>query len=377
MQTEISNALRAPFEREFISKLPRVTCAECRRAPGKVCPSHHKSQCPTCSNWVTSAHIHLDYVGHADVTNRLLTVDPQWSWEPAALDAEGLPKIAKSPDGQYVMWIRLTVGGVTRWGVGSVASDAADLHKQLISDALRNAAMRFGVALDLWSKAERLEAAPLDSHGEGQPVEVANLPRPAGSGAGDPQAEVVPTQVNPSWIKLIGDLMAETQVPKAARLDFARKLTGREIQTVRDLTEAEANALIRQLVADKEALTTAGEPQPEYHGEDSEPEDQEGAEMESQPEPERQREVPTTTAPKGAAAPLTAAQGRTIVRMLEELEIGSDMGARYISGVLGREVAGVSELSRGDASKVLKQLVADKESLAGAAQAAEEDLIEF
>ena len=375
MQTEISNALRAPFEREFISKLPRVTCAECRKAPGKVCASHHKSQCTTCSNWVTSAHIHLDYVGHADVTNRLLAVDPQWSWEPAALDAEGLPKIAKSPDGQYVMWIRLTVGGVTRWGVGSVAADAVDLHKQLISDALRNAAMRFGVALDLWSKAERLEAAPLDSHGEGQPVQVANLCRGARSGAGDPQAGVVPTQVNPSWIKLIGDLMAETQVPKAARLDFARKLTGREIQTVRDLTEAEANALIRQLVADKEALATAGEPQPEYHGEDSEPEDHEDPAMDSQPEPER--EVPTTVAPKGAAAPLTAAQGRTIGRMLEDLEIGSDMGARYISGVLGREVTSVNELSRGDASKVLKRLVADKESLANVGQAAEEDLIDF
>ena len=169
--------------------------------------------------------------------------------------------------------------------------------------------------------------------------------------------------------------MAETQVPKEARLDFARKLTGREIQTVRELTEAEAHALIRQLVADKEALATPGEPQPEYHGEESEPEDHEGPAMHSQPEPER--EVPTTTAPKGAAAPLTAAQGRTIGRMLEELEIGSDMGARYISGVLGREVARVSELSRGDASKVLKQLVADKESLANVAQAAEEDLIEF
>ena len=41
--------------------------------------------------------------------------------------------------------------------------DAFEVHKQLISDALRNAAMRFGVALDLWSKE--------DLHGAQSPSE--------------------------------------------------------------------------------------------------------------------------------------------------------------------------------------------------------------
>ncbi len=395
MDTETSNALRAPFEPEFISKLPRVTCAECRKAPGKVCQKHRKGECLVCGNWVTSAHMHLDYVGHADVTNRLLLVDPEWSWEPAAFDAEGLPKIAKSPDGQYVMWIRLSVGGVTRLGVGSVASDAGDLYKQLISDALRNAAMRFGVALDLWSKAERLEAAPIDGHGEGQPGSVADVASAGSEAAGSVvAAAAVPTQASPSWIKLIGELMAETAVPKGERLDFACKVIGREIQSVRDLTEAEANAIIRQLVADKEALAAAGEqqvsvavavarevePEPEYHGDDdgeSEPEYHDHGAAEIHPEPEPGREVATATAPRGAAAPLTAAQGQTIGRMMDELEIGKEMRPRYLSNVLGREVGGVDELSRGEASKVLKQLVADKESLATAARAAEEDFIDF
>lgn len=33
----------------------------------------------------------LDYVGHAALTARLLDVDPEWSWEPCALDELGLP----------------------------------------------------------------------------------------------------------------------------------------------------------------------------------------------------------------------------------------------------------------------------------------------
>jgi hypothetical protein len=93
--------------------------------------------------------MHLDYVGHAAVTDRLGEVDPGWTWEPMALHPSGAPML--DPEGN--LWIRLTVAGVTRVGVG----DGPDA-KQRISDAIRNAAMRFGVALDLWSK-EDLAAA--------------------------------------------------------------------------------------------------------------------------------------------------------------------------------------------------------------------------
>lgn len=109
----------------------------------------------------------LDYVGHAHVTERLLKVDPAWNWEPAAWE-DGRPKMAF--DGRFVsMWIRLTLGGVTRLGVGTaehrkerwVGPDGSkrkedyanqEYEKELISDALRNAAMRFGIALELWAK---------------------------------------------------------------------------------------------------------------------------------------------------------------------------------------------------------------------------------
>jgi hypothetical protein len=91
----------------------------------------------------------LDFVGHAATTDRLLSVDPAWSWEPMAVDEDGLPKLDKRNN----LWIRLTICGVTRIGVGDGSS-----AKEVIGDAIRNAAMRFGVALDLWSK-EELEQA--------------------------------------------------------------------------------------------------------------------------------------------------------------------------------------------------------------------------
>src|SRR4051794_28888247 len=145
--------LREKFPPEVIGKLPRVTCPACRDK-SKTCQAHTKSKCSVCGNYITSAHIHLDYVGHAEMTDRLLSVDPAWSWEPVAFDERGLPATAKGAGGELVLWIRLTVCGVTRLGVGSVPSGSFDSEKQLIGDALRNAAMRFGVALDLWAKEE-------------------------------------------------------------------------------------------------------------------------------------------------------------------------------------------------------------------------------
>lgn len=121
--------LRAPFPPDMISKLPR----------GK--------------SWI-------DFVGHADLTHRLLDVDPFWNWTPAAYDELGRPAMDYTDKGQPIgMWIKLTVAGVTRLGYGSCTPGKNDAVKELIGDALRNAAMRFGAALDLWSKSDRAEAA--------------------------------------------------------------------------------------------------------------------------------------------------------------------------------------------------------------------------
>ncbi len=151
--------LLEPFPAERIGKLPRVTCGACSDRRQR-CDEHKKERCKTCQAWVSTKHIHIDYVGHADVTERLLTVDPYWQWEPFALDETGLPALDTDELGHPVgMWIKLTVLGVTRPGYGSCPSNQSDAVKVLIGDAIRNAAMRFGVALDLWSKTERANPA--------------------------------------------------------------------------------------------------------------------------------------------------------------------------------------------------------------------------
>lgn len=91
----------------------------------------------------------LDYVSHAWVTKRLLEVDPEWTWKPLAFDPMGLPLF----DENGGLWIELTIAGVTRYGYGEPQGrDKFDAKKGAIGNALRNAAMRFGVALDLWAK---------------------------------------------------------------------------------------------------------------------------------------------------------------------------------------------------------------------------------
>lgn len=91
----------------------------------------------------------LAYVGHAALTDRLLDVDPGWTWEPLAMSPHGLPVM----DDLGGMWIRLTVCGVTRLGYGHAGNkQGGDAIKEIIGDALRNAAMRFGAALELWHK---------------------------------------------------------------------------------------------------------------------------------------------------------------------------------------------------------------------------------
>ena len=154
--------LREDFPDAVVGKLPRVTCKACSDKRSQ-CTQHQKSKCGTCQAYITSAHIHLDYVGHAETTDRLLTADPTWTWEPLGFTAEGLPLVVPSDSGsELLLWIRLTACGVTRIGLGSVPRGAFDAEKQLIGDALRNAAMRYGLALKLWAKSE-LESALVES----------------------------------------------------------------------------------------------------------------------------------------------------------------------------------------------------------------------
>lgn len=141
-------ALRQPFAPHLIGKLPKPTKAQTDAVKADLSKG---IRCNLCNGWHHPQVVHLDYVGHAAITDRLLEVDPAWSWEPLAFDATGLP--AKDSNGG--LWIKLTILGVTRLGYGdATGKSGGDAIKELIGDALRNAAMRFGCALELWHKGE-------------------------------------------------------------------------------------------------------------------------------------------------------------------------------------------------------------------------------
>ena len=149
--------LREDFPPEQIQHLPRLKCGACRDSRTGVCenPRHAKQECKECGNYVSNWHLHLDYVGHAELTNRLLDADPLWDWEPMAVDQYGLPLF----DSNGGLWIRLTVCGKTRLGYGDAqGKKGPNAVKEAIGDGLRNAAMRFGAALDLWAKSDLREA---------------------------------------------------------------------------------------------------------------------------------------------------------------------------------------------------------------------------
>ena len=105
--------------------------------------------------------ITLDFVGHADITRILIEIDPHWSIEPVAYDEAGLPA-AKKIGNMIQAGFRMTLLGQTRYCIGSVEERKSDIGKELVSDAIRNGAMRFGISLSLWTKAEweDLGAAP-------------------------------------------------------------------------------------------------------------------------------------------------------------------------------------------------------------------------
>lgn len=100
----------------------------------------------------------LDYLGHALVTLILTEIDPMWTLTYVE-DDQGLP-IVTFQGSDAVLWGTLTVHGKSFKGVGVCTAKAFDLHKQLISDLLKNTAMRFGVGTMLWSKEEFVSPPP-------------------------------------------------------------------------------------------------------------------------------------------------------------------------------------------------------------------------
>jgi hypothetical protein len=162
-------------------------------------------------NYVPKGGVKLAFVGHAALTDRLLDADPNWTWEPLSMSDNGLPVM----DDMGGMWIRLTVCGVTRLGYGHAgAKTGGDAIKEVIGDALRNAAMRFGAALDLWHKGEL--------HAE-EPVAVTHTAKGVPMVAADKRTPSVAQTV-------LNDSPPIADERKAELIDLAGKIT-KAIQT--------------------------------------------------------------------------------------------------------------------------------------------------
>lgn len=143
--------LREPFDPKLISQLPR-----------------------------TNKRPALDYVGHAAVTDRLNSAAPGWTMgEPVfttVMGTDGLPHV-------MAVICPMTIGDTTRWEVGAVDSPSSygQEAKEAMSDWVRRAAMRFGVALDLWSK-EDLSVGESTARGSAQAAQDAASPSSVGAG---------------------------------------------------------------------------------------------------------------------------------------------------------------------------------------------------
>lgn len=238
--------LRLPFPRDQISKLPKPTCptAEWNALP--------KGKCNECGGWhATSKTIHLDYVGHAALTNRLLDADPLWSWEPLAYDEHGLPRF--DPEGG--LWIKLTVCGHTRLGYGNAKlntyADVGSRIKEAIGDALRNAAMRGGGGLDLWHKGDSPlfigEAGDEEGMEEAKRASADSLRRAAATApARTPPKEATghSDQNYPRWAAMLDELGVAPDTMKAVCSD----ILDQKVTTAKFTTEAK-EALERTITA--------------------------------------------------------------------------------------------------------------------------------
>lgn len=185
--------LRKKFEPHHISKLPK-------QAKWMTEKKDEYKNCDICGGRHHPKAVHLDYVGHAALTDRLLDCDPEWNWEPVAFDSGGSPLM----DQNGGMWIRLTVCGVSRIGYGHPdGKRGGDAVKEVIGDALRNAAMRFGAALDLWHKGD-LHAL---EESDGSAGENAKL-----------------NKCKQDEIELIADSLAKAQTPEELQEIYQTKL---------------------------------------------------------------------------------------------------------------------------------------------------------
>lgn len=202
--------LSKAFEQDEIEKLPKQLRKDdrdydyCRQgtrvsADGHYCGGRH------------ARALHLDYIGHAGITERLNQVDPLWTWEPMGYTQQGTPLMT---DGG--MWAKLTVLGVTRIGFGDAqGKSGANAVKETIGDFIRNAAMRFGVGTYLWSKSDAALAKKRGEEPDDEPLQRDESPLAQSRAPETPPAETPPQKTD--WKTLYEQTGGDVDKLKALR----------------------------------------------------------------------------------------------------------------------------------------------------------------
>jgi hypothetical protein len=242
--------LRKAFPKAAIGKLPKPYKADSARGNCKECGGYHGLPA-----------VHLDYVGHAATTDRLLAVDPEWTWRPfTAEEVTALPPKLRDAG----LWIYLTVCGITRPGVGDGKS-----AKECIGDAIRNAAMRYGVALDLWAKEDlhEIQAAQKgepSTYDESAPVAAVRSepPHPQEQDDAPPEENFddplppAAAESKPMAAKTRGQMFAlfgDLGIPDDQQLPGINHILHTDYESRSDLTEADAKRVIAVLRQKKQA----------------------------------------------------------------------------------------------------------------------------
>lgn len=167
-----------------------------------------------------------DYVNHAVVTDRLNRVLGEDGWTFEILHRETFNDDKGVPHCVGVT-VRLTIGDIFRDEVGTVGrqSNYGDELKACVSDAVKRAAMRFGVGIQLWHKLpgddEPSSPVPRGS--------VQNFDAPTANGDGEVTPQVAKlrevlgiygdvSNVRQAWIEHIGKAKGEIKSPLPGRM---------------------------------------------------------------------------------------------------------------------------------------------------------------
>lgn len=211
---------------EMVAKLPK----------GKRDDNVQKVNCAVCGTYHQRNFVHLDFVGHGDITLMLIDADPQWSWEPMAYADDGGPMIRKSGN-TLELWGWLTLLGNRKPGVGTCEAGKADASKELIGDFLRNAAMRFGFATKLWSKTAGMpDTGDHEQVADGAPTEYPPVPA--------------------TWVDGVLNKAGEVGIPQATIKRFVRAATKHRTDDIYEVRQGEeGDALKASLTAEANKLT--------------------------------------------------------------------------------------------------------------------------